>query len=128
MNKGFALIELLAVLTILAFLFLIFTPKVMDMVNNSKKYAFVDSAISLVETGETYLTKEWKNINKPNVGDGLVVTVNQLVTAGYLDSAGDYPNSVIVIFNNSGTYEVYAFVCNGKYSVSGYRGDDVSDY
>ena len=66
-NKGFTLIELLAVIVILAIIALIATPIILNMINNAKKSAAVDSAYGYIEAIEytnsmTDLGVEEKNI------------------------------------------------------------------
>ncbi len=51
-RKGFTLIELLAVIVILAVIALIAVPIILNIVNKSKKSAFLDSAYGLVESAK----------------------------------------------------------------------------
>lgn len=51
-NKGFTLIELLAVIVILAIIALIASPIILNMINNAKKSAAVDSAYGYIEAIE----------------------------------------------------------------------------
>ena len=53
-KKGFTLIELLAVIVILAIIALIATPIILNMINNAKKSAAVDSAYGYIEAIENY--------------------------------------------------------------------------
>jgi prepilin-type N-terminal cleavage/methylation domain-containing protein len=52
-KKGFTLIELLAVIVILAIIALIATPIILNMINNARKSAAVDSAYGYIEALET---------------------------------------------------------------------------
>ena len=56
-NKGFTLVELLAVISILAILVLISIPNIIDMYNNARKRSFLNE----VETVKTELKKETFN-------------------------------------------------------------------
>ncbi|MBP3461897.1 MAG: prepilin-type N-terminal cleavage/methylation domain-containing protein, partial [Bacilli bacterium] len=51
-KKGFTLIELLAVIVILAIIALIATPIILNMINDAKKSASVDSAYGYIEAIE----------------------------------------------------------------------------
>ncbi|MBP3461255.1 MAG: prepilin-type N-terminal cleavage/methylation domain-containing protein, partial [Bacilli bacterium] len=51
-NKGFTLIELLAVIVILAIIALIATPIILNMINDARKSASVDSAYGYIEAIE----------------------------------------------------------------------------
>lgn len=55
-NKAFTLIELLAVIVILAIIALIATPIVMDVINNAQKQAALDSAYAAVKAFEDAYT------------------------------------------------------------------------
>ena len=57
-NKGFTLIELLAVIVILAILMVIAVPKILNVIENSRKSA-VESSIKLVKDAiKTQVTSE----------------------------------------------------------------------
>ena len=53
-KKGFTLIELLAVIIILAVIALITVPIVLNIIEKSRKQAFLNSAYSIMETAQTY--------------------------------------------------------------------------
>ena len=55
-KKGFTLIELLAVIVILAIIALIATPIILNMINDAKKSAAVDSAYGYTKAVETYVS------------------------------------------------------------------------
>ena len=54
LKKGFTLVELLAVIVILAVIALITTPIIIDSLNTSKKEAFKDSVNSLIKVTQNY--------------------------------------------------------------------------
>ncbi len=56
-NKGFTLLELLAVVVILAAIAIITTPIIYDLINSSREKAFVDTGYGLVSAARTYQTK-----------------------------------------------------------------------
>ena len=55
LKKGFTLVELLAVIVILAVIALITTPIIIDSLNTSKKEAFKDSVNSLIKVLKTIM-------------------------------------------------------------------------
>ena len=61
-KKGFTLIELLAVIIILAIIALIAVPTILNIIDNSKKKALVNSAYGMISAAELYYT-EWLLIN-----------------------------------------------------------------
>ncbi len=56
-RKGFTLLELLAVVIILAVIALITTPIIYGLINNSREKAFVDTGYGLISAARTYQTK-----------------------------------------------------------------------
>lgn len=57
MKKGFTLIELLAVIIILAVIALIATPVVLNVVDNAKKQAAVNSAYGIIDAAKYVYTE-----------------------------------------------------------------------
>ena len=65
-NKGFTLVELLAVIVILALIALIATPIILNVINDAKKQAAKDSAYGYMDAVEKYIVSselEGKSIN-----------------------------------------------------------------
>ena len=65
-NKGFTLVELLAVIVILALVALIATPIILNVINDAKKQAAKDSAYGYMDAVEKYIVSselEGKSIN-----------------------------------------------------------------
>ena len=54
-NKGFTLVELLAVIVILALIALIATPIILNVINDAKKQAAKDSAYGYMDAVEKYI-------------------------------------------------------------------------
>ena len=54
-NKAFTLIELLAVIVILALIALIAVPRVLDTLQSSRKAAFKQSAIGVLDSVDLYV-------------------------------------------------------------------------
>ena len=57
MKKGFTLVELLAVIVVLGVIALIAVPQILNVVEDSRKGAFKDSASGLIEAAELYYTQ-----------------------------------------------------------------------
>ena len=78
-KKGFTLLELLAVIVILAIIALIATPIVLNMINNAKKSAAVDSAygyIKAIEYNNTMaeMNKKYTKIEDTTTDEGIPVS------------------------------------------------------
>ncbi len=84
-NKGFTLIELLSVIAILAIISLIAIPTVTNVINDSRNRAY-DNQVNALEIG----AKSWgaANMNQlPSTeGEYIDVTLEELKTAGFVDS------------------------------------------
>ena len=82
-KKGFTLIELLAVIVILAIIALIATPIILNMINDARKSAAVDSAYGYIEAVEYQNSMTMLNTEKYNkIADGEnidVKTIDSLV-------------------------------------------------
>ena len=124
-NKAFTLIELLAVIAILAMLLLVAVPKVLSVINDSEKSSFISSVQMLAKVGETYMANNWKDIEKPEVGNGIFYDINTLRDEGYADNVESLLSGAVVIYNNAGRYEVYVFANSDKYVVDGFKYGDI---
>lgn len=126
-NKAFTLVELLAVIGILAIILIIATTVVSSSIENAKKHAFISSSQALAKSANDYLVDNWETITKPAVGIGLPISITTLKNEGYLDNTSNIPQSVIVIFNNANDLEIYVYASNGKYIIDGYQSDNIKD-
>lgn len=118
-NKGFTLVELLAVIAILSIISLIAVPTINNSINASRNKAY-ESQIKMLQVG----AKSWgaDNVYKlPAKGATTTVTVGTLKSGGYVDSNATNPKTnkkfadscVITIRNTNGklTYEVPTSGC-----------------
>jgi prepilin-type N-terminal cleavage/methylation domain-containing protein len=103
-NKGFTLVELLAVIVILAVIALISTPVVLSMIESSRQGAAESSALSYVDaTEKAILTQLMTNSSTDYTG---TYTVNALVltkdsTTITTDLKGDRPTSGTVVVSKT---------------------------
>ena len=77
-NKGFTLVELLAMLIVLGILIGISVPNITGILNQQKETAFVDEAAKLVSTAQMTVSTK-KEIKRPADGNCIVLSL------GYLD-------------------------------------------
>ena len=114
LKKGFTLVELLAVIVILAVIALITTPIIIDSLNTSKKEAFKDSVNSLIKVTQNYYAgityndegllpvkitytngkPQAKGINKSNNC--------KTISKNILDYQGDNPDSGSILITKDG--------------------------
>lgn len=83
-RNGFTLVELLAVVVILATIAIIVTPTVLDQLESSKQKTYVEQTHILEETAERWSVK---NANKLEENSKYYLDINTLVKEGYLDNA-----------------------------------------
>jgi prepilin-type N-terminal cleavage/methylation domain-containing protein len=117
-NKGFTLVELLAVIVILAVIALISTPQVLSMIESSRQGAAESSALSYINTIEQKIivklmnASATANYNQTFIIDGLVLT--NVVDANASTLVARKP----CINKSSGVEEVYPSnsdgVCNSS--------------
>lgn len=74
-SKGFTLIELLAVIVILGILMIVAIPMVTKYINNSRKDAFADSALSYINAARYSLLNDEYNIPLPDDGNSVCIPI-----------------------------------------------------
>ncbi len=110
MKKGFTLVELLAVVVILAVLMLVATTAVGPAITNSKKSAFFSSCSSMVDAANIYASSA-------GITTTCFITSDSLVSKGYF-SVKDVSFKGAVLITVSGNSYTYSLVAtNGDYSV-----------
>ena len=107
-KKGFTLIEILAVIIILAILALILIPIIARVITSSKKGAAVDSAYGYIKAVEYYRL----NLIELNSTEDDVDTLNPLVHAD-----GKLPSAGYVVYTSRGFNVDMAKLCINGYSV-----------
>ena len=108
-NKGFTLIEVLAVVGLLAIIITIFVPNTIKLVkqNNLKVYKIKEK--ELLTAAEDYANYD-NNFKAPEAGETKYISMTQLVNGGYMNA----------ILDSSSGNECNAFVKVTKSSLSGY--------
>lgn len=114
LKKGFTLVELLAVIVILAVIALITTPIIIDSLNTSKKEAFKDSVNSLIKVTQNYyagITYNDEGLlpvkitynNKIPTVKGIDKSNNcKTISKNILDYQGDNPDSGSILITKEG--------------------------
>ena len=132
-KKGFTLVELLAVIVILAIILLIAVPNIMGVVDGAKKDAYASSVMSIINAAELKIGLDVEGtLPLPakdetivyNINDLSVDNIDTIATRTDSTKVGVYSGFVVVL--NSGTdatpkYEYYAFITDGNYLANGYK-------
>ena len=97
-NKGFTLVELLAVIVILAIIALIATPIILNVINDAKKQAAKDSAYGYMDAVEKYIVSS--ELEDKSIKDG-TYSVEDLNSMGVNVKGSTPDNGTIKIENSS---------------------------
>ena len=81
-KKGFTLVELLGVITVLGITALLIIPSVEKIIKKNKEKALENNKKTIITA-----TKNWITDNKQKImdGDEYIITVGDLKTSGYLE-------------------------------------------
>ena len=114
-NKGFTLVELLGVITIIAILSLIAIPAVTKTINNSRKNHFESQKKLIIIAAKSYAQSN-RSVLPRTVGETTTITIQTLKDSGYLKD--DVKNSIGVSCMNNSTINIYKESTNKyKYDV-----------
>lgn len=102
-KKGFTLVELLAVIVVLAIILVIAYPSVIKSINSSKektKYMAAKEIVSMAEAYMETLCNDCKD-ETGNLKDDACISVEDMVSAGYLENDVTNPATGENISNSS---------------------------
>ena len=114
MKKGFTLVELLAVIAIVAVLGIITVPMIMTTVEDSKKAAFTTGAQSVLDTAKTYVTRIEESGDFPKTGIKVSELKSELKNYDYV--------SGFIVKQEDGSIIVDG-LSNGEYCARGTKND-----
>lgn len=121
MKKGFTLVELLAVIVILALILAVAVPAISGLINNSSIQAYQANEKLLVKAAKTYLGS---SNSLSGIANGEIISINlsELQSNNYIGEIKDVKNSAanctgkVFIKNNEGVYEFYpSLTCGSNY-------------
>ena len=113
-EKGFTLVELLAVVIIISFIALLVTPIVTKVINNAKKDSFKTAAYGLKKAAQM----KFMDLEAEEYIENIIFHYNDGVETSniegvYLEYEGEKPKSGYIIVNETG--DVALAIHNGKY-------------
>lgn len=97
-NKGFTLIEMLGVMTLLVLIFAIVYPNAMEMLEKSKKQDYVDYQNTIILATEAYVNAN--GISMPTASETVTVTFSDLMNSNYLSTNVMNPRTKELVSEN----------------------------
>ena len=141
-RRGFTLVELLAVIVILAILMVSAGAAVMSTLNNARVNTFKNEALSALNVSNNMYTEISMDANDSNkylkndttrAYKGMCVTLQGLVTNGYLDKdvgkdgSGDVRGVILIeVPFDGGPTKKSIWMTNGTHAVTGYEESKIS--
>ena len=118
-KKGFTLVELLAVIVILAVVMLIGITSIGPLMANSRKSALRSDGLDLMNAAKTaYQAEALKTIPEFNSTQSVCMSLEWLKKEGYTENKQNYKGSVLVTYA-SGQYSYKYWIANGTYAFLG---------
>src|SRR5574344_66544 len=119
-NKGFTLVELLAVILIIAIISLILIPFINNIMDDAGKSAYKSSVIGMIDSASNYIGKYVVDNLNNNLSSTIFMCNGTNCTNGYttLDFSGEVPISGSIIVNGEDDISV-KYLSNGKYCAIG---------
>ena len=117
-KKGFTLVELLAVIVILAVVMLIGVTAILPLMGRARKSALGSEGVSLVDTAKTaYQAEQLNNNSKIKTTSTVCFSIPWLKEHNYYDKdSDDYKGSVLVSYAD-GKYSYKFWIDNGTYYI-----------
>ena len=120
-KKGFTLVELLAVIVVLAIIILIALPAVLSSMEKARKNSFVIETNEFVKAAQTAYSTAVMN-GEGNIASGgtkYCVTFGALVNKGYIEKSGsDYAGTVVIKVSGDGKPEYTVNLKNKAYHIT----------
>lgn len=89
-KKGFTLVELLAVIVILAVILTIAVPNMFKIINKSKEDTYNNQVTMIIDAAKKYVVTEEVTVA---VSPGTCINLSAIVTAGYLEKTPKNPKT-----------------------------------
>ena len=128
-NKGFTLVEIVAVVALLGIISTIVFPQIFKLVKESRNKIYVQDAIRLIAKAQYSMSAKSNQIEKPDSGQALVFGMNYLANDDFTSTpnGGTYlmDYSFVLVKNISGKY-YYSVMLVEEVGPNDYRGIELS--
>lgn len=119
-KKGFTLVELLAVIVILAVVMLIGITSIGPLMANSRKSALRSDGLDLMNAAKTaYQAEALKTSPAFTATSTVCMPLEWLKKEGYTENKQNYKGSVLVTYDGAGQYSYKYWIANGTYAFLG---------
>ncbi|MBQ6686961.1 MAG: type II secretion system protein [Bacilli bacterium] len=127
-KKGFTLVELLAVIVVLAVIMLLAVNAVIPQMNKARKNAFVTEANAFIDAAGTYYQNAMLTGETGITAAGGCVDVSKLI-GEYIEKDGDdYAGSVKIEIDNATNKATYTiWLSNGQYQIEGKKSAELNE-
>lgn len=106
-SKGFTLIELIAIVVILALIFFISFPQILNITKADEEKKYSNMVENLCLAGESYISANIENFNGlTTVGNKIELTIQELINYGNVDKNMKNPKTNNSIKNDTLLYSV----------------------
>ena len=114
-TRGFTLTEILGVITLLAVIFALVYPNVMNLMESSKKTEYEEYLGNIYLSTEAYVNSNTTISSTLNeIGSTTSVNFSELLSSGYLNSKLVNPKTGETVATNAGTKKVTITVGNDR--------------
>lgn len=118
-TKGFTLIELTAIIVVLAAIFLVSFPSLLNTAKSDEDKKYDDMVEDLCLAGESYIYANIEYLGELTVGESLEINIETLINYGNIDNDLKNPETGISVENDILKYTIlsdYSLECEYKES------------
>lgn len=114
-NKGFTLVELLAIIVILGIIAVITTPVILGVIDDTRKDAAADKAWGTIDAIKLAYAQEQVKNNTYKLGDSVTITNGADIKVGQtkVRISGQKPESGSFLINDDGNVEITDLTFDG---------------
>lgn len=114
-KRGFTLVEMLGVVTILAVIFALLYPNIMNMLDKSKSDDYDEYRSNIHLSAEAYITSNGLDSSLINTGDKISITFEDLLKSGFLSSKVVNPKTGVSVGNEPSVKIIITLTENNTY-------------
>jgi len=127
-TKGFTLVELLAVIVVLAVIILIAMPSVMSAMEKARRNALITEAAEITKVAQTAYADDIMNNVATGNQSGTCYPLKWLVSNGFLDkNTTNYTGSVLLTVDTNGKATYKIWLSNGMFAIPGVISNEITN-